>query len=68
MGIIKLNLGGKMAKYRISWWDEVQRELKVEAKNKKEAKNKFFSGELDLSSAEVIDETYIEDSVEVNNN
>ena len=49
----------------ISYWAECNLELKVKAKNKAEVKKKFYNGTLDFDKAVIIEDNYIDDSLEI---
>jgi hypothetical protein len=56
----------KLKEYIVNWVDEVTWEIKVKAKNKEEIKKKFFDGTLlQEKKRKVVDEVWVEDSLEI---
>ena len=55
----------KEKEFVISYWAECNLELKVKAKNKAEVKKKFFNGDVDWDKVKIIEDNYIDDSLEI---
>lgn len=51
--------------YRLSWVDEVKKEVEVEASSEEEAREMFFNGDMDFSGEVENDIEYCEDSLEI---
>lgn len=55
-----------MNNFTFVWEERVQKSLSIKADNIEQAKNKFFSGEYDISDVDYEDCDFLDDTIEIN--